>query len=236
MSISIYRSIGVALLACAVPFATGCGGEEVKYKPREAVSGAKANLPAVPNVPQRPIKNGDVYTVWGASYYLRSRVHRAEIAKKKITIGGYITKTNLMNAPECAVHKGGKADPENCVAPIPTFWVGDKKDAPPNESIKVLGWASNFAQIFDAIDEYDKGKEDAEYLDTFWGVKLPKPLPAVGAKVTVTGTFATTFTGASQGTEADPIMGILSYQSMTYEEEPTELATLPGVKRKPRRD
>ena len=45
-------------------FALGCGGEEVKYEPRPAPSGAKANLPAVPNVPNKPIK-----------YLVNSHVH-----------------------------------------------------------------------------------------------------------------------------------------------------------------
>jgi hypothetical protein len=209
-----------------------CGQEEVKYKPKAPVKGVQATLPPVPNVPQRPIKNGDVYTVWGASYYLRSRVHRKDVAGKKLNISGYITKTNLADAPECAVHKGGEADPEDCKPPIPAFWIGDRKDAPETESIKVMGWASNYAQVFDAIKEYDTGKEDAEYMDTFWGIKVPNPLPAVGAKVVVEGTYSTTFTGASTGAEADPIMGMMHFLKMDVQEQAPELATLPGIKRK----
>ena len=41
---------------------------------------------------------------------------------------------------------------------MPAFWVGDSKYAPEADCIKVMGWASNFAQIFDAIDEFYKGK------------------------------------------------------------------------------
>lgn len=211
----------------------GCGGEEVKYEPVPAVSGMKASLPAVPNVVKKPIKNGDAFTVWGAAYYLRNRVHRVDVADKKITIKGYITKTNLPDAPECAVHKGGKADPEGCIAPIPAFWIGDTKDAPENESIKVMGWASNFAQIYDAIETFDKGKKDEEHMDTFWGINIPKPLPAKGAKIAVSGNYSTTFTGSSVGTEADPIQGLMHYQTITVEEEAPELATLPGITRKP---
>jgi hypothetical protein len=131
------------------------------------------------------------------------------------------------------VHKGGKADPENCKPPIPAFWIGDSKDAPQNETIKVMGWASNFAQIYDAIKEFDKGKEDAEYSDTFWGVKIPNPLPAVGAKVTVSGTYSTTFTQSSTGAEADPFMGLLAMQELKVLEPASELSTLPGMKRRP---
>jgi hypothetical protein len=207
----------------------------VKYEPRPAYSGQKASLPPVPNVPKKPIKNGDAYTIWGASYSLRSRVHRKEVAGKKLNFVGYITKTNLGDAPACAVHKGGKADPENCKPPIPAFWIADTKDAPPQESIKVMGFASNFAQIWEAINEFDKGKDDAEYNDTFWGVKVPNPLPAVGAKVNVTGQYGTTFTKSSTGAEADPIMGLITLEEMKELEAAPELATLPTVKRKEKR-
>lgn len=233
MSLTPRRSVPFYVLAASL-LGSACAGEEVKYEPRQAYNGPKASLPSTPNVPKKPIKNGDTYTVWGASYSLRSRVHRKDVAGKKITLTGYITKTNLQDAPPCAVHRGGKADPENCKPPIPAFWIGDTKDAPIGESIKVMGWASNFAQIYDAIKEFDKGKEDAEYLDTFWGVKIPNPLPAVGAKVTVSGTYSTTFTQASTGAEADPFMGLLSFQEMKVLEPAAELATLPGVKRRAR--
>jgi hypothetical protein len=232
MSPKLLRSARVPALLIAALSLSACGGDEVKYEPKPPHAGSKAALPPVPNIPKKPVKVGDAYTVSGASYYLRSRVHRKDVAGKKLSITGYITKTNLADAPACAVHKGGKADPEDCKPPVPMFWIGDSKDAPESESIKVMGWASNFAQIYDAIDEFDKGKENAEHLDSFWGVKTPNPLPAPGAKVTVTGTYSTTFTQASAGTEADPYQGILTYIEMTQLEPAAELATLPGVKRK----
>lgn len=215
--------------ACLVPLA--CGKEEAKYEPRPAYSGAKASLPSVPTLQKKPIKQGDAYTVWGAAYYLRSMVHRKDIAGKDITVTGYITKTNLGDAPECAVHKTGKADPEGCKAPVPTFWIGDTKDAPENESIKVMGWASNFANLHDAIEEFDKAKpDDAGYDDQLWGVKVPNPLPAKGAKVTVKGKYSTTFMKASSGAEADPYQGIIDFQDVTVHEPAAELASLPGMK------
>jgi hypothetical protein len=236
MSLNFRRSVPLTILA-ATTFA-GCGGDEVKYQPRPAFTGQKASLPPVPNVPKKPIKNGEAYTVWGASYSLRSRVHRKEVAGKKLTIVGYVTKTNLADAPACAVHKGGKADPENCKPPIPAFWIADTKDAPKEESIKVMGWASNFAQIYEAISEFDKGKDDAEYNDTFWGVKIPNPLPVVGEKVSVTGNYGVAFSQSSTGAEADPIQGLLGMQEMKVLEPPPDdapLATLPTVKRKPKK-
>jgi hypothetical protein len=227
------RSAAISTLISALCLgAIGCGQDEVKYEPRPANSGAKASLPPAANLPKRPLKNGDTWSVWGASYSLRSRVHRKDVAGKRISIQGYITKNNMSDAPECAVHKGGKADAADCKAPVPAFWIGDAKDTPEADCIKVMGWASNFAQIFDAIDEFDKGKADAEHLDSFWGVKVPNPLPAKGAKVTVTGNYGTTFSKASSGAEADPFMGVMDFQEMTVQEPAGELATLPGKKRK----
>ena len=232
MLLNFRRSLLLSLLAISTAL-TGCGGDEVKYEPRPAYSGTKASLPPAANVPKKPVKNADAYTVWGASYSLRSRVHRKEVAGKKLTLVGYITKTNLADAPACAVHKGGKADPENCKPPIPAFWIGDSKDATEAESIKVMGWASNFANLYDAIQEFDRPKDDAGYDDQQWGVKVPNPLPAKGAKVTVKGKFSTTFSKASSGAEADPYQGIVDFQDVTVLEQAPELATLPGVKRKP---
>jgi len=206
----------------------GSGKDDEKYQPHPGPSGAKADMPPVPNVPQKPVKAGDAYTAWGVGYYLRSRTHHKEVAGKKLSITGYIGKTNLDQAPECAVHKGGKADPEGCNPPIPAFWVCDTKEAPDEECVKVMGWASNFAQIYDAIKEFEK-KEDAEKQDNFWGVKIPNPLPVKGAKVTVKGEYSTTFTRATTGTEANPIQGLLTYEEITYHEKAGELATLPGM-------
>jgi hypothetical protein len=234
MKIRVRNLSAPALGAMLVLGVAGCGNDQIKYEPRSAPSGVKADLPPVPNVPQKPVKQGDAYTVWGASYNLRSRVHRKEVNGKKVSVTGYVTKTNLPDAPECAVHEGGKADPEGCNAPVPAFWIGDTKDAPENESIKVMGWASNFARVYDAIEEYHK-KDDAVVEDTFWGVKVPNPLPNVGAKVTVKGDYSSTFVRASTGTEADPIMGLLTFESITYHEPPPEPATLPGMKQKGKR-
>ena len=227
------RSAAISTLISALCLgALGCGQEEVPYKPHGANSGVRAALPPAANLPKRPIKNGDTWTVWGASYSLRSRVHRKEVASKRLAIQGYIIKSNMTDAPACAVHKAGKADADTCLAPVPAFWIGDTKDATEADSIKVMGWASNFAQLFDAIDEFDKGKDNAEYNDANWGVKVPNPLPAVGAKVTVTGQYGVSFSKASSGAEADPFMGVMDFQEMTVQEPAAELGTLPGKKRK----
>jgi hypothetical protein len=98
-----------------------------------------------------------------------------------------------------------------------------------------MGWASNFAQLYDAIEKYDKTKDGEQpkemHLDTFWGVNVPYPIPVKGPKVTVNGDYSTTFTKSSTGAEADPIMGMMSLDKITYIEQPTEKATLPGMKK-----
>jgi hypothetical protein len=233
----VFRSLSPCLILPLLLAATavGCGDEGEPYQPKQPPQGVKATLPPVPNVTKNPMKDGEAYTVWGASYSLRSRVHHNDVAGKDLKVTGYIVATNLAEAPKCAVHATGKEDPPDCQAPIPTFWLADSKDAKPQDSIKVLGWASNFAQLYDAVNEYRKRrarkKTDAEPLqDNFWGVKIPFPLPGPGAKVTVTGNYSTAFTRATSGTEADPIMGILTYDGIEYLEEPPELATLPGMR------
>lgn len=234
---ALYQTRTAVFALSSVFFATalaGCGREEAKYEPVPAVSGLSVSLPAVPNIAERPVKDGDAYTVWGASYYQRNRVHQNEVLDQNISIVGYITKVNYEDAPECAVHETGKGDPDGCKPPIPTFWIGDSKDAPENETMKVQGWASNYANIYSAIEEYDKLKADEKpkepIMDNTWGVELPFPLPAKGAKVKIAGTYSTGFTLASSGVVADPIMGIMTYKSMEYLENATELANLPGMK------
>jgi len=182
-----------------------------------------------------PLKDGDAFTVWGASYALRGRAHHAEVVSdiedRVISVTGYITRTNLADAPKCAVHRPGRADPEGCVSPFPTFWIGDTKDASPDDSISVIGWASNYAQIYEAIRAFDR-RNPSQYIDGFLGVAVPNPLPAVGAKVTVRGTYGAKSTIVTIPLEPDPTMGILMYRSYSVLEPAPELASLPGVVRK----
>lgn len=199
------------------------------------------SVPVVPLPPGMPrpklalqaVRAGGSFTVWGAAYYLRSVHHMHEVLIKPVAITGYVTKTNLMQAPRCAVHPGGVADPENCYAEIPAFWLGDRPDAAEADCIKVMGFASNYAQIFDAIRQADGSKPEEPYNDSFWGQVVPNPLPVAGQKLTVRGSYGLAFAKASSGAESDPIMGILDYAERDVLEASLQLATLPGVKRKP---
>lgn len=213
----------------------GCGNEDKPYEARPAVSGSLPSLPPVPTLPKKAKKQGDAYTVWGVTHDLRSRVHSADVNNKKLSIVGYIVKTNYADAPPCAVHKTGKADPPDCHAPIPSFAIADEKDEK-KDMIEVMGWASNFAQIFtmiEGIDKAQKGKEgEVKLTDEFWGQELPNPLPNIGAKVKVTGTYGMTFTKATGGAAVNPKYGILTVESIEYLEPPTDKAYLPGMKPK----
>jgi hypothetical protein len=221
------------LLAAAVP---GCGQTDEPYKAVPAFSGRKANLPAVPTLPAKAIKVGDAYTVYGAMHHLRSRVHNADVNGKDITLVGYIVKTNLMDAPPCAVHKTGKGDKDDCKAPIPAFWIADEKGDDKN-AIKVMGWASNFAQIYDAVEKYSapaNAKAAVEAVkDEFWAVDIPNPVPNVGAKVQITGNYGVSFSKSTSGVETDPSHGIMTYAKLNYVEPPPEPGTLPGMKGAP---
>jgi hypothetical protein len=66
-------------------------------------------------------------------------------------------------------------------------------------------------------------------LDAFWGVPIPNPLPATGARVTVRGTYSDRFVKASSGNEEDEIQGILTGHEITILEPATHVATLPGM-------
>jgi hypothetical protein len=238
LEISMNARIALAIVLASVAGSAliGCGPAEEPYKAKPAYSGKKASLPAVPTLPQKQKKTPDgAYTIWGITHDLRSKVHFEDVNAKQVSIVGYIVKTNYATAPECSIHKTGKGDPPGCNSPIPTFSIADEKGET-KDVIDVMGWASNFAQVYtliEAIDHAVKGKEgEAKLADEFWGAELPNPIPNVGAKVKVTGTYAITFTKASSGAAANPKYGIMTAEKIEYLEPPTEKAYLPGMKKK----
>jgi hypothetical protein len=232
---NLAATLAVGLLALAT---VSCGDENEKYKATPAYSGAKASLPPVPQLPTNPIRVGDSYSIFGAIHQLRSRYHGADVTAKDISITGYIVDTNIPTAPACAVHATGKKDPDDCKSEIPTFWIADAKGDTKGQKIRVMGWASNFANVYDAMQKYKDLKEPAKppptpdlagkpgYLvqDELWAVSIPSPLPAVGAKVKVTGRYGVAFTKASGGPVSDPTSGVLTYGAIETIEPPTEIA------------
>lgn len=230
--------IGLSLAALALlSFAAvgpGCGGgKENEYKPKPAYSGKAVHLPDVPNLSNKPKKNGEVYTVAGLIHDFRSRIHSEKLLEQEsITVVGYIVKTNLTEAPPCAVHKTGKKDGADCEKtppPVPALWIADEKEAPENQMIPVMGWAGNYADIYDAIQAYKKPNVK-ELVKNKWGSDVPNPIPNKGGKVKVVGKYASSFTLASSGVESNPVTGIITYKSLEYVEPPPAPGTLPGVK------
>lgn len=180
-----------------------CGVTEEPYRPHPAWSGRPSALADPPSLPDLPQRVGGAFTVYGAVRAL-GRIDQSELARP-VTIVGYIVDTNLGRAPRCALHRTGVADPPHCVTEIPTFSIADTKGAPAaSPRIRVMGWASNFANVFEA------SRTRGPYADELWGVQVPNPLPAVGAKVKVTGRYGVNFSRASSGIVSDPARGILT--------------------------
>ena len=121
------RSLVAMAAVTQLVILTGCGDSAKPYSPKPAWSGTPVALPDVPTIPARPVKVGDAYTVWGASHHLRSIVHVDDVKNKDISIIGWVVKTNFADAPACAVHPTGKADPDGCNPPVPAFWIADEK-------------------------------------------------------------------------------------------------------------
>src|SRR5580700_5985544 len=218
-----------------------CDDESDKYKPTPAYSGAKASLPPVPQLPTNPIRVGDSYSIYGAIHQLKSRYHSTEVTAKDISITGYIVDSNIPTAPLCAVHATGKKDPDDCKTDIPTFWIADAKGDKSGQKIRVMGWASNFANVYDAMQKYKDLKEPPKppptpdqagkpgflVQDELWAVSIPYPLPSVGAKVKVTGRYGIIFGKSSAGLVSDPASGVITYTSIETLEPPTEPAAFP---------
>jgi hypothetical protein len=224
--------LGVVVVAA---LGAGCSsGADEPYKPTPEWSGRKPSLPPPPTLNAAPIKAGEAYTIFGASHHLRSRMHEKDVTKNNITIQGWIVEENISDAPKCAIHKVGKKDPDDCPPAgqppieIPSFWIADEKGAGKDKPrIRVLGWAKNYATVFEAMEKYKNLKEVKDpakdlLKDEIWSVDVPFPLPAVGAKVKVTGKYGFVFTKASTGLVSDPINGVMTYEKMEVVEAAPE--------------
>jgi hypothetical protein len=224
------RALGVAALLGAI---CGCGGEDNPYKAQPAWSGRHASLPAPPSMPNTPIKTGDSYTVYGAIHQLRSLIHGKDVTANPISITGYIVDSNVPRAPDCAIHKTGKADPPDCQMEIPSFWISDNKGDTKGPKIRVVGWARNYAVIYDAMKSYahvkpgeqPKEKGVGEWVqDDILNVKVPFPIPSVGAKVKISGAYNFAKTVVSDMV-SEPAGGVIAFKDMdTVEPAPQPAA------------
>jgi hypothetical protein len=222
----VLRTLGIAALLGA---AAGCSGDENPYKPQPAWTGKQANLPSPPPLPNNPIKQGDAYTIYGAVHHLRSLIHGKEVTANPISIVGYIVDSNIPRAPDCAIHKTGKGDPEGCNPEVPSFWIADAKGDTKGPKVRVVGWARNFAVIFDAITAYKKVKpgeqpKDKQIItDDMLNVTVPFPLPSVGAKVKITGSYNVAKVVVSDMV-SEPAGGVMVLQKMDELEPAPEVA------------
>jgi hypothetical protein len=222
-SVSSLALVGLTAFGSSTLIA--CGNADEPYKAQPAWTGRKANLQA-PAPAAITIKKGDVYTIEGAAHHLRSTLHSKEVSGKEIVIEGYIVETNIDDAPACALHDVGKEDPETCKTDIPSFNIADTKGDAKGAKMRVLGFAKNFAVVYEAMKAYKKLKEapkEKEVVkDELWSVDVPYPLPAVGAKVRVTGTYGYSFSKSTTGLVADGAYGVLTYKKIeTLEPAPT---------------
>jgi hypothetical protein len=190
--------------------------EPCNDEPTTASSAPKPELPALPDVPSLPERDGDAFTVHGAVRALHDRAAPGALGGE-IAIVGFIVDSNFSRAPKCALHTTGKADPDHCNPDVPAFSIADAKGASGGERIAVLGWASNVANVFDASLRYKSGKRPAAlWRDTILDIEVPFPIPAVGAKVRVRGRYGVAYTKSTSGRVADARNGVLTYAAMEY--------------------
>ena len=204
-----------------------CAVAGAPYAPTPPPSGARPELPPVPTLPALSIQVDCSYTVSGLMHQFRSRAHRAEVDGKQVTVVGYVVKHNFREAPACAVHRAGVADPVDCRAPAPTLWLADQPGEPETvaTALPLMGLASNFAALYEA--QIEAAKPGAvPYVDEMFGHTLPAPLPNVGARVKVTGRYGSAFTKSTSGVFSAPGTGVLTFESLTYLEPPNEPAHL----------
>ncbi len=198
------------------------------YQPKPAWSGRAASIPDPPMLPIIPRRIGEAYTVYGAVRALAA-IDAHETLARDIAIVGYIVDTNFSRAPKCALHHTGRADPPGCVTEIPTFTIADDKAAGADaKRIRVMGFASNFPNVFEALLK-ERAHDAQPYLDELWATELPRPLPSVSAKVKVTGRYGALFARASTGVVADPRNGILTVNRVEYLEPAIAPASFPQL-------
>jgi hypothetical protein len=212
MKSTFAHALGLALALTLL--VVGCGGNDEPYKASPAWTGARPTLPSPPQV-SVTVKSGEAYTVAGVSHHLRSRFHEKTVNNKELSIEGFIVESNIPAAPACALHPMGKKDPENCKTEIPSFWISDTPEGK-GARIRVLGFAKNFAVIYEAMKKYKNLKTAPKEAvkDDVWQVDVPFPLPATGAKVRVNGTYGYTSQKSTTGLVSDPINGVMTYKKI----------------------
>jgi hypothetical protein len=102
---------------------------------------------------------------------------------------------------------------------VPSFWIADNKDDTKGVKVRVVGWARNFAVIYDAMKMYVKVKPGEQptdkqvVTDDMLNVTVPFPLPSVGAQVKITGAYNVAKTVVSDMV-SEPTGGVMALQKV----------------------
>ncbi|CAN5241985.1 hypothetical protein BH09MYX1_BH09MYX1_43370 [soil metagenome] len=216
----------VAPVASSAPLPQNSATCDDGYTPATAWSGKKPVLPAPLPASATPDKIGDAFTVSGALHALKERFPPPEI-QGDVAIIGVIVDSNLPRADKCALHRVGQRDPTGCTTPVPTFWIADRND-PAAPKIPVMGWASNFAHVYEAFLSAKKPGAKP-IIDDVWATTVPMPLPAVGARIKLHGRYALSFTKSSNGVSTEPDTGIVTYASIDVIDVAPHAATFPQL-------
>jgi hypothetical protein len=102
----------------------------------------------------------------------------------------------------------------------------DKAPAPDAPRIRVVGWARNFAVVYDAMRYYGRGDGATggkPMIDDILNVDVPYPLPAIGMKLKVTGRYRPTIYVVAEPV-SEPLMGVLQFGQMELLEPPPKPA------------
>jgi hypothetical protein len=239
----------VMLLACQTPgpapvAATAGQSSTAQSVPQPAAEATVASAPsamqappsagAIPSAsafprseavqPARARRPGKVYTVSGAIEALHTEAlvlnERAEAR-----VIGVIAKVNYDDIPACAVHPTAEADPEGCSSPFPSFWLASNSNDGSSDRIPVVGWASDAANLYEAMQHFDSGNPEP-HVDLLWGQAMPRPLPAVGAEVVVSGFYGTGFRMSIE-VPLELRSGIITYTSLEYVKQAPNKAQFP---------
>lgn len=225
-------AISSTVLVVGISSLVGGCGEKLKYKPEPAYSGAKANLPKVPKVPDpSTFKSGSNWTVYGIQHQLNNPRHRADVDMKPATVEGYVVSVYRPTEPagkEGCIYPTKKHPPTSkeptpkgvdCASvryEPPHFFIADSKDEKnPAKMITVMGYASSYIQQQMARDEYKKKnidaaklasmKEEDKYMDNNYSSYISiLGEPKMGSRVVVTGQFGSKYQEGQGGQRVSP--------------------------------
>lgn len=156
-------------------------------------------------LPDDPIRQDSMFTIWGASHHLRSKPHRKAVTAGPISVVGHVVAHNFADAPKCAIHRADAPPPPHCDAPTPTIYLADHPQKP-TSYIPVVAWSESWSALYEQL-------------------LAGEGVPNVGAVVVVTGRYGfSSPTGVS-----NPRFGVLTASRLEITKPSKQPATLPGL-------